>query len=107
MQDSNSQGNKMRYERFEQLPVWQAAIELAATGLRADLVKLKAEAESISKQLGAWIRSLRDSDRKGERHVSEKTRRADRAAQDRREFLEELERIRESGIQDSTFKIQD
>lgn len=163
----------MRYERFEQLPVWQAGIELAVNiydltenatfrryyslrdqieraavsvsnnvaegfergtnqelltflyiargsageprsmlslleriaafaGLRAELTKLKAEAETISKQLGAWIRSLRDSDRKGELHVSGKTRRIERAAQERREFLEELK-----SIQNSRFKIQD
>jgi hypothetical protein len=55
---------------------------------------LKAGAESISKQLGAWIRALRDSDQKGERYVTEKTRQADRAVRERQGFLEELERIR-------------
>jgi len=155
----------MKYERFEQLPVWDAGIELAASvyaftekpafrrryslrdqieraavsvsnniaegfergtnqelltflyiargsagevrsmlclleriptfaDLEPDLVKLKSSAESISKQLGAWIRSLRNSDLKGERYVSEKTRRTERAARERGEFLEELERIR-------------
>jgi four helix bundle protein len=155
----------MKYERFEQLPVRQAAIELAAAvyaitekpafrrryslrdqieraavsisnniaegfergtnqelltflyvargsagevrsmlclleripafaDLEPDLLKLKSRAESISKQLGAWIRSLRDSDLKGERYVSEKTRRADQAARERLEFVDELERIR-------------
>src|SRR5271157_3342628 len=157
----------MTYERFEQLPVWQAAIELAASvyaltekpqfrreyslrdqierasvsvsnniaegfergtkeelltflyiargsagevrsmlcllgkipvfaDLESEILNLKSKAESISKQLGAWIRSLRDSDRKGERYVNEKTRRVERAAQDRREFLEKLEQIRRS-----------
>jgi four helix bundle protein len=62
--------------------------------LKADIGTLRAEAESISRQLGAWIRSLRDSDRHGERYVSEKTRQAERDAQERREFLNELERIR-------------
>jgi len=155
----------MKYERFEQLPVWQSAIELAAEvyaltekpafrrrhslrdqieraavsvsnniaegfergtnqelltflyiargsagevrsmlclfqkialfpDLESAILNLKSRTEGISKQLGAWIRSLRDSDMKGERYVSERTRRADRAAQERREFLEELERIR-------------
>src|SRR5271157_4771938 len=125
----------MKYDRFEQLPVWQAAIELAAAlyaltekpqfrgqyslrdqieraavsvsnniaegfergtkqelltflyiargsagevrsmlcllekipvfaELESDLVHLKSSVESISKQLGAWIRALRDSDQK-------------------------------------------
>ncbi len=158
----------MKYERFEQLPVWDAGIELAASiyvltekpafrrryslrdqieraavsvsnniaegfergtkqelltflyiargsagevrsmlclleripafaALEPDVAKLKSWAESISKQLGAWIRSLRDSDRQGERYVSEKTRRADHAARERREFVEELEQIRRGG----------
>ena len=171
----------MTYERFEQLPVWQAAIELATdvytltekppfcgrsslrdqieraavsisnniaegfergskqelltflyfargsagevrsmlcllekipafAGLSSEILGLKSEAESVSKQLGAWVRSLRDSQLKGERFVSEKTRRADQAARERREFLERLEQMRRSGktaIQDSRFNIQE
>lgn len=178
----------MKYDRFEQLPVWQAAIDMAAavccmTGkpafrgryslrdqleraavsvsnniaegfergtkqelltflyiargssgevrsmlcllqkipdlavLGAEISNLKTTIEGISKQLGAWVRTLRDSDLKGERYVCEKTRRADRARRDREEFLKELERVRTarvvraqsaSGpIQDSKSKIQD
>ena len=155
----------MKYERFEQLPVWRAAIELAAavyamtekpafakryslrdqierasvsvsnniaegfergtkqelltflyiargsagevrsmlcllekigqfSGLESDILNLKSSAESISKQLGAWARTMRDSENKGERYVSEKTKRVDQAARDRQEFLEKLEKIR-------------
>ncbi len=158
----------MAYERFEQLPVWQAAIELAATvyaltekpqfrrqySLRdqieratvsvsnniaegfergtkqelltflyiargsagevrsmlcllekippfavfeSEILNLKSRAEIISKQLGAWVRSLRDSDLKGERYVSEKTRQADMARRGRDEFLKQLEQIRNGG----------
>ena len=158
----------MKYERFEQLPVWQAAIGLAAAvyamtekppfrrryslrdqieraavsvsnniaegfergskqelltflyiargsagevrsmlcllektpdfaELASGILNLKASAEGISKQLGAWVRTLRDSDLKGERYVNGKTRRADTARRDREEFLEELERIRNAG----------
>jgi four helix bundle protein len=158
----------MKYERFEELPVWRAAIDLATAvyaltdqppfrrrsslrdqieraavsvsnniaegfergtkqelltflyiargsagevrsmlcllenisdfaGLESGIVNLKSRAESISKQLGAWGRSLRDSDLKGERYVSGKTRQADLAARERREFLEKLERIRKGG----------
>lgn len=157
----------MKYERFEQLPVWQASIELAiqiyaftaapafrrqrslrdqieraavsvsnniAEGfergtnqelltflyisrgsagevrsmlcllerlpafkdLETEILNLKSRAESISKQLGAWIRSLRDSELKGQRYVTEKTRRADEASRDRKAFLEKLEQIRNS-----------
>jgi four helix bundle protein len=158
----------MKYDRFEQLPVWQAAIELAATvytltekpqfrrqyslrdqieratvsvssniaegfergtkqelltflyiargsagevrsmlcllekipafaGFAPEILNLKSRAESISKQLGAWVRSLRDSDLKGERFVSEKTRQADAARRGREEFIKELEQIRNAG----------
>ena len=173
----------MKYERFEQLPVWQAAVDLAvavysltknerfrhqyslrdqleraavsvgnniaegfergtklelltflyiARGsagevrsmlclleriadfreLAVDIGKLKAAAESISRQLGAWVRMLRDSELKGERYVDEKLRRAEAARKDRDDFLRELERQRgggggTGGIQNSRFKIQE
>ncbi|MGD1155663.1 MAG: four helix bundle protein [Terriglobia bacterium] len=155
----------MRHERFEQLPVWQASIELAvqtyattskppfrsqrslrdqieraavsvsnniAEGfergtnqelhtflyisrgsagevrsmlcllerlpgfrdLESEILNLKSQAESISKQLGAWIRSLQDSGMKGQRYVTEKTRRVTEARHEREEFLRKLEQIR-------------
>jgi|SRR6516225_4776390 len=155
----------MKYERFEQLPVWQAAIDLAAgvyamtekplfqrryslrdqieraavsisnniaegfergtnrelltflyvargsagevrsmlcllqkippfEALESGILTLKSQAESISKQLGAWTRMLRDSELKGQRFVTERARRMDHSARDRREFLAELQRIR-------------
>jgi len=62
--------------------------------LKSDILRLKSSVESISRQLGAWIRSLRDSDMKGERYVTEKTRRAAQACQEREEFLRKLEQIR-------------
>ncbi len=156
----------MTYERFEQLPVWQAALDLAVAvyalteappfrhryslrdqieraavsvsnniaegferGTKQELLTflynargsagevrsmpnlsvkipatlplpnhrffgLKSAAECISKQLGAWARSLRDSELKGERYVTDKTRKTDTARRGREEFLQELERIR-------------
>jgi four helix bundle protein len=158
----------LKYERFEQLPVWQAAINLATAvyaltetppfrsryslrdqieraavsvsnniaegfergtkqelltflyiargsagevrsmlclleiipafaGFESEILNMKSRAESISKQLGAWVRSLRDSDLKGERYASEKTRQADMARRGRDEFLKELEHIRNAG----------
>lgn len=62
--------------------------------LESGILNLKSSVESISRQLGAWIRSLRDSELKGQRYVSEKTRRADKARQERDEFLKKLEQIR-------------
>ena len=65
--------------------------------LESGILNLKSGVESISRQLGAWIRSLRDSELKGQRHVTEKTRRADKARQDREKFLKKLEQIRRGG----------
>jgi four helix bundle protein len=155
----------VRYERFEQLPAWQASIDLAvqiyamtskpafrgqrslrdqmeraavsvsnniaegfergtnqelltflyiARGsggetrsvlcllermpvfrdLESEILNLKSSVESISGQLGAWIRTLRDSELKGQRYVTEKTRRVTQARQEREEFLRKLEQIR-------------
>jgi four helix bundle protein len=65
--------------------------------LESGILNLKSTAESISRQLGAWIRTLRDSEMKGERYVTEKTRRASQARQEREEFLKKLEQIRKGG----------
>ena len=62
-----------------------------------DLASIKTRAESCSRQLKAWAQSLQDSDLKGERHVNEKTRRADRVTREREEFLRELAEIRAKG----------
>ena len=165
IQDSRFKRRALRYERFEQLPVWQASLELAlatyamstqaafrrqrslrdqleraalsvsnniaegfergtnqelltflfiARGsagetrsmlcllermpafrdLESGVLDLKSRAESISRQLGAWIRTLRDSELKGQRYVTEKTRRVTQARQEREEFLRKLEQIR-------------
>ena len=156
----------MKYERFEQLPVWKAAIELAAqihgltatvafrrrfslrdqieraavsvsnniaegfergttqelltflyvargsagevrsmlcllealpgfSDLKSDISNLKSLAEGISRQLRAWADSLQNSEIKGQRYLTEKTRHLEQVARDRKEFLERLRQIRE------------
>lgn len=158
----------MKYERFEQLPVWNAAINLAvkiytftsksvfkgqfslrdqmeraavsissniAEGFergttqelltflyiargsagevrsllcllerlagfsdpKPEISDLKSIAESISRQLRGWADSLQDSKIRGQRYLTEKSRRADKAARDRQEFLEKLQKIRDGG----------
>src|SRR5437016_12556738 len=155
----------MKYNRFEELPVWQAGIDLAAEiysltakpefknryslrdqieraavsvsnniaegfergtnqelltflyisrgsagevrsmlclleripafrDLESDILNLKSKAESISKQLGAWIRSVQNSGLKGQRYVTDQTRKSDQAGRERKAFLEKLEKIR-------------
>ncbi len=69
----------------------------AFRNLESGIRNLKRETEIISKQLGAWIRNLRDSGKKGQRYVTDKVRRTDTAARVRGDFLKELERIRAGG----------
>jgi four helix bundle protein len=65
--------------------------------LESGILNLKSSVESVSRQLGAWIRTLRDSEMKGQRYVTEKTRRASQARQEREEFLRRLGEIRKGG----------
>ena len=49
---------------------------IAAFGdLESGILNLKSKAESVSKQLGAWIRSLQDSALRGQRYVTAQARR--------------------------------
>ena len=66
--------------------------------LESDILNLKSKAESISKQLGAWIRSLQDSGMKGQRYVTEKTRQAAQNRRERDAFLEKLDQIRKGDM---------
>ena len=155
----------MKYSRFEQLPVWKAAIELAvqiykltaaprfkgrfslrdqieratvsvsnniaegfergttqelltflyiARGscgevrsmlclldslagfedLKFEISNLKSKAEGISRQLRAWADALQNSDIRGQRYLTDKTRSRTREAREREDFLKELEQIR-------------
>jgi four helix bundle protein len=65
--------------------------------LKSEIVTLRSSSERVSRQLGAWAESLKNSDIKGQRYLNDKTRRASHAAAEREEFLEELRRIREEG----------
>ena len=69
----------------------------AFRNLESGIRNLKRDTEIISKQLGAWMRTLRDSEKRGQRYVTDKVRRTDRAARDRKDFLGELEQIRTGG----------
>jgi four helix bundle protein len=155
----------MKYNRFEELPVWKAAIELAIgvfnltarsmfrryysvrnqlersamsvsnniaegfergttqelltflyiargssgetrsalclcehlpgfSDLKFEISNLKSKAEEVSRQLRAWADSLQNSDVRGQRYLTNKTRQASKETQERQEFLKELEQIR-------------
>ena len=159
----------MKYNRFEELPVWRAAIELAVQtyaltadagfkgqaslrdqveraavsvsnniaegfergttqelltflyiargsagevrsmlcllerlpafgNLKSEISYLKSRAESISRQLRAWSDSLQNSEIKGQRYLTDKTRRAEHNAREREEFIKELRQIQSENI---------
>ena len=155
----------MKYSRFEDLPVWQAAIELAVKvfaltsqpafkghydlkdqlersgvsvsnniaegfergttnetvtfiyisrgssgeirsmtylldrlprfqNLKFEISDLRTRSESISRQLRGWAGALQNSDIRGQRYLTDKSRRLEKQAREREEFLKELEAIR-------------
>ncbi|HEY0348626.1 MAG TPA: four helix bundle protein [Pyrinomonadaceae bacterium] len=62
--------------------------------LRSEISDLKSKAESISRQLRAWADSLQNTDIRGTRYLTDKSRLADERRREREEFLAELEQIR-------------
>ncbi len=60
----------------------------------SDISDLRSRAESISPQLRGWADSLQNSDIKGQRYLTDKSRRLEKQARERDEFLKELEQIR-------------
>ena len=61
---------------------------------RSEISDLKSRAESISRQLRAWADSLQNSQIRGTRYLTDKSRRVDERRREREEFLLELEQIR-------------
>jgi four helix bundle protein len=70
----------------------------AFSNLKSEFSNLKSRAESISRQLRAWSDSMQNSEIKGQRYLTDKTRRAQQSAREREEFLEELRRIQSGNI---------
>jgi four helix bundle protein len=66
----------------------------AFAALRSEILNLRARAASISRQLHGWCDSLQNSNIKGHRYLTDKTRRLEKARRDREEFLEELAAMR-------------
>ena len=61
---------------------------------RSEISDLKSRAESISRQLRAWADSLQNTEIRGTRYLTDKSRRVDERRREREEFLTELEQIR-------------
>lgn len=70
--------------------------------LKSDIPDLKSRALSISRQLRAWADSMQNSDIRGQRYLTDKSRRITKESQEREEFLEELRRVREGDRPGST-----
>ena len=60
--------------------------------LKSEISNLKSRAEEISRQLRAWAESLQSSSIKGQRYLTDKTRRLTQARREREAFLQELQR---------------
>lgn len=59
-----------------------------------EILDLKSRSISVSRQLRAWADSLQNSDIRGQRYLTDKSRRISKESQEREEFLEELRRVR-------------
>jgi four helix bundle protein len=57
---------------------------------KSQISNLKSLAEEIARQLRGWADFLQNSKIKGQRYLTEKSRRSFKATQDREEFLEQL-----------------
>lgn len=62
--------------------------------LRPEIPDLISRSLSVSKQLRAWADSLQNSDIRGQRYLTDKSRRITQEAREREEFLKELDEVR-------------
>jgi four helix bundle protein len=62
--------------------------------LRSEIPDLKSKAESISRQLRRWADSMQNSEFRGQRYLTNKSRSKTKEVREREEFLKELEKIR-------------
>src|SRR2546422_1907287 len=62
---------------------------LGFADLKSEISNLKSVCEGISRQLHGWANSLQNTEIKGPRYLTDKSRRTVVAIRDRREFLEE------------------
>jgi four helix bundle protein len=63
--------------------------------LKFEISNLKLPSEGVSRQLRAWADSLQNSDIRGQRYQTNKTKSRTKEAREREEFLDELRKVRE------------
>jgi len=66
--------------------------------LRFQISNLKSRSEGVSRQLRAWADSLQNSEIRGQRYLTDKTKSRMNEAREREEFLKELEQIRNRAL---------
>ena len=66
--------------------------------LKPRLQHLNGQATNIASQLGGWATSLKNSEIKGQRYLTDKSRRILRGNKEREEFLEELRQMHDQRI---------
>lgn len=66
--------------------------------LKVEISNLKSLVVSISRQLAAWADSMQNSEIKGQRYLTDESRRASQAARERAQFLDELRRKQDERI---------
>jgi four helix bundle protein len=62
--------------------------------LKFEISNLKLASEGVSRQLRAWADFLQNSEVRGQRYLTNKTKSKSKEAREREEFLKELEQIR-------------
>lgn len=62
--------------------------------LKFEISNLKLRSEGVSRQLRAWADSLQNSDIRGQRYLTDKTKSRTKEARERKEFLDELRKVR-------------
>ncbi len=71
----------------------------ALNHLKSEISDLKSAARSISRQLGGWAFSLQESDIKGTRHLTEKSRSAYQQKDRAGKFMEDLKKQHEQRLE--------
>lgn len=70
----------------------------AFTDFKSEISKLKSQVEGIARQLRGWADSLQNSEIKGQRYLTDRTRDAEQGKRDREEFVKELRQIQMENI---------
>jgi four helix bundle protein len=69
--------------------------------LQSEICDMRSDAEGISRQLYGWIEQLKNAGITGQRHLNDSVRTRTAAKKDQDAFLQELDRIRQSGPKQS------